>query len=226
MNVFARHSNRRAGWFWRNRWGLGLLPLATVAALAASSDRVKTYWWEADLHDRLAATQGEWFAFSQPYQLDTGEEVMSLRVRLDSIRTMSAQEVAGTQSYTPTELPAGSRAVEVAMSFEVDPATPVGGCAAALRGQDGTRYDYMFTIVGDGEAGSVCAPVETPGPDVSLGKLEMPGPDQQPRPQAYTVKRAYVIPEDAVITEVDLWWGPPRYIAFRAASESAQAQAG
>lgn len=216
MNGFARHSNRRTGWLSRNRWGLGLMPLATVLALAASSDRVKTYWWEADLHDPVVAEQGEWMEYSQPYELDDGEHVMSLRVRLDSVRTMTDAEVSA--GSLGTELPEGTRAVQVTLSVAADPGMPVAGCQGQLRGDDGTRYAYQQSLVGEIEAGSVCVPVSTPGPLTTFGKLEMPGPDEEPRPPEYSVKRAWVIPKDAVVNQFDLWWETPEYIAFRAGS--------
>ncbi|GAB3264046.1 hypothetical protein [Kineosporia babensis] len=215
MNVFARHSNRSTGWLSRNRWGLGLLPLAVVLALAASSDRVKPYWWDSDLHEPQPAVQGEWFSHSEPYELKTGEQTMSLRLRLDSVRTMSEQELADPLGE---ELPPGTKAVEVTMSFEADPGTPLGGCQAMVRDQDGTQYTYQQDRVGAVEAGSPCTPVGAGGPSVLFGELEMPGPDDKERPEKYSVKRAWVLPEKAVVTEVDLWWTVPQYIAFRAGS--------
>lgn len=109
MRGISRHSNRKLGWFSRNKWGLGLLPLATVLALAASSDRVKPYFWEADLHEPVPVALGEWVSYSEPYILDTGEETMTLRTRLDSVRTLSAAEPPGRWTTSCRRTPPRSR---------------------------------------------------------------------------------------------------------------------
>ncbi|GLY32980.1 hypothetical protein [Kineosporia sp. NBRC 101731] len=210
-----RHSNRETGWLSRNRWGLGLLPLATVCALAASSDRVKPYWWDADLHEPVPAAQGEWLGYSQPYTLDDGEHVMSLRARLDSVHRLSAEEAAGATGYV---LPAGAVAVRVTLSVQADPATPLTGCSMALRDADGNRYTYVPTLVADGQPTSPCVPADAPGPNATFGELSMPGPDEQQRPASYTVTPVWVVPAAATFTEADLWWDLPEYIAFRASS--------
>ena len=214
MNGVARHSNRQLGWLSRNRWGLGLLPLATVLALAASSDRVKTYFWEADLHEPQVVEQGEWVSYSEPYTLETGEKIMSLRARLESVRTLSAEEATGSMNY---RMPEKTSAVEVTLAVEADPATPLVGCSMALRDKAGNRYTFQSTQVAGGQPTSVCVPADATGPTTLFGKVEMPEPDEKQRPAKYTVKPVWVIPADADVTEVDLWWEIPHYLAFRAA---------
>ena len=215
MNGLSRHSTRRMGWLFRNRWGLGLLPLATVLALVTSSDRVKTYFWDSDLHEPLITAQGEWRDYSEPYTLDDGTHTMALRARLDSVRTLTDEQAAGPAGY---RLPEGTAAVQVELSVTADPNTPLTGCSMALRDRDGNQYTYLATEVGGGQPTSSCVPAGTPGPNAALGKLSEPFPDEKPRPKQYTVKPVWVIPDDVTVTEVDLWWTIPQYISFRAAT--------
>ncbi len=212
MTALGRHFNGRVGWLARNRWGLGLLPLALVLALAASSDRVKTYFWDSDLHEPLVTAQGAWRPYSEPYTLDDGEHTMSLKARLDAVGPLTAQQAAGPYSYV---LPSGTAAVQVELSVQADPNTPLTGCQMALRDADGNQYTYEATDVAGGQPTSSCVPADTPGPNASLGQLSEPDPDQKPRPAQYTVKPIWVIPAGVRITEVDLWWTIPKYLAFR-----------
>lgn len=214
MKVFARHSNRNTGWFFRNRWGLGLLPLATVLAMGASSDRVKTYFWDADLHQPIVVGQGEWVEYSEPYELDDGEGTMTVQARLDGVRELGAEEARGEFDY---QMPANSVAVEATLSFRADPDTPLRGCQIQARDQAGTRYAYQLLLVAGGQSTYACVPDESPGPSTLFGKLEMPGPDEPERPAEYTIKRVWVVPEGTGITQVDLWWTPPDYLSFRTA---------
>jgi hypothetical protein len=213
MTGLGRHFNGQVGWLARNRWGLGLLPLALVLAMGASSDRVKTYFWDSDLHEPLVTAQGEWRSYSEPYTLDDGEHTMSLKARLDSVAPLTAQQAAGPYSY---ELPDGTTAVQVELSIQADPGTPLTGCSMALRDGDGNQYTYQATDVAGGQPTSSCVPADTPGPNTALGQLSEPDPDQKPRPAQYTVKPIWVIPAGVKITEVDLWWTIPKYVAFRA----------
>ncbi|MBT0770864.1 hypothetical protein KIH74_18115 [Kineosporia sp. J2-2] len=213
--VLMRHSNRRTGWLSRNRWGLGLLPLAAVLALGASSDRVKTYYWDADLHQPTVARKGVWLDYAEPYTDSTGDNVRKVSLKLDSVRRLSAQEATGSLSY---EMPEGTAAVEVTFSVESDPQTPLFGCQAALRDTAGNRYFYLVTNVAGGQDIPVCTPRDAPGPYDLLGKRAEPMDGESPRPASYTVTRVWVVPADAEYTELDLWWDTPRYVAFRAGS--------
>ncbi|GAB6898197.1 hypothetical protein [Kineosporia succinea] len=215
MSRSIRHLDRELGWLTRNRWGLGVLPIALLCALAASSDRVKTYWWDSELHEARPAAQGEWFAYSQPYELTDGEHTMSLKARLDAVEPLSAAEATGSMDY---QLPDGAVAVRVTLSVRADPATSLTGCSMALRDDAGNRYSYVATLAAGGQPTSPCVPADSPGPVVLMKELRMPAADEQPRPASYTVTPVWVVPASAKLTEVDLWWEMPEYIAFRTAN--------
>ena len=117
----VRHARHTPTWLRRNRWGLLALPFALVASLAASSDRVKLYFWDEDLHQPHRAVQGAWLDFRDTYSDSNGEHPMQVKVQLEGVR-----EATGLwQSTSPLDLPAGTQAVEVELSLEADPRLPL-----------------------------------------------------------------------------------------------------
>jgi hypothetical protein len=208
-----RHAMYRLGWFGRNRWGLLLLPVAVTAALAASSDRVQLYFWDEGLHQPTTGTAGKWVDFRDTYNDRDGDHPFQVRVRLDSV----APARTGWQSTSALELPSGSRALTVNLSLEADPALPLTVCKLALRDAAGTRYDYQFNT---GEQPiSPCVPPDARGPNAAVlpsdPKPSAAGADGQPaRPAAWTVAPVIIVPTGVNVTEVDLWWELPDYVAL------------
>jgi hypothetical protein len=205
-----RHALRAPGWRLRNRWGLLLLPLATVAALAASSDRVLLYFWEEGLHRPTTGPAQQWVSFHDSYNDSNGDHQRNVRVRLDSVRPVTTL----WQSSTPADLPPASTALAVTLSLQADSELPLTPCHLALRDADGNRYDYLPNAGGD-QPISPCVPPDAPGPNAALGDFDTaPDPDARPRPAGWTVSPVIVLPAGVRVTEVDLWWEMPNYVAL------------
>ncbi|MBB2921135.1 hypothetical protein [Cellulomonas cellasea] len=205
----------RRGWWRRNRWALAALPVALVAALAASSDRVASYYWHAGLHDARTAGHGEWLELHDEYTDAQGTHERVVRVRLD--RTAALTPAALRQAGV--EVPRGARAVQVTLSLEADPDLPLALCRLALRDADGTRYDYEGPDAGEVTTArpiSPCVPGDTPGPSESVGRLDalLSADERDPRPRSWTVEPVVVVPDDARVDEVLLWWREPVYVAL------------
>jgi hypothetical protein len=206
-----RHALHRPGWSRRNRWGLLVLPLAVAAALAGSSDRVQLYFWESGLHHPTSGSAGQWVSFADDYTDSNGTHQRQLRVRLDSVRPVTAP----WQSTDPFRLPPASRAVAVTLSLEADAGLPLSTCSLGLRDAAGTRYDYLPTLGGVNQPVSPCVPPDTPGPDVAMGDLPASSdPDAKPRPSTWTVSPVIIVPAGVRLNEVDLWWQMPAYVAL------------
>ena len=206
-----RHALYAPGWTRRNRWGLVALPLALAAALVASSDRVKLYFWDEGLHQPQRGTQGAWLDFRDTYTDSEGEHPLAVRVRLDSV----APATSGRMATTPLELPPGTKAVTVSLSLEADPALPLSGCRLAVRDAAGTRYDYLSEIGGN-QPFSPCVPPDAPGPDRALGDLDK-GRDtssEPARPRSWTVQPVITLPSDVDVADVVLWWDLPDYASL------------
>ncbi|WP_258723856.1 hypothetical protein [Cellulomonas sp. NS3] len=205
------------GWWARNRWPLAALPVALVAALGASSDRVSTYYWHSGLHDERAADRGERLTLHDEYTDGDGTHERTLRVRLDRTESLTPADVRATG----VDVPPGARAVQVTLSLEADPDVPLASCRLALRDEDGTRYGYRppgFESVRSAAARPMypCVPDETPGPFESLGALDDAlTPDDSPaRPASWTVEPVVVVPDGARVEAALLWWREPVYVAL------------
>jgi hypothetical protein len=206
-----RHALRRPGWSRRNRWGLLVLPLATAAALAGSSDRVQLYFWEGGLHHATAGPAGQWVSFHDSYTDSNGPHERRVRVRLDSVRP------ATTPWHTtdPLRLGPGSTALAVTLTLEADVDLPLSVCSLGLRDGAGTRYDYLPGVGDANQPVSPCVPPDAPGPDTAMGDLTAaPDPDSAPRPRTWSVSPVIVVPAGVKISEVDLWWQLPNYVAL------------
>lgn len=208
-----RHALRGSGWSRRNRWGLATLPLAVVAALVASSDRVQLYFWEEGLRRPQSAVQGSWVDFRDTYTDAEGEHVREVRVRLDGVEPATTP----WESTEPVELPPGTRALTVRLSLTAGPDLPLSVCSLAVRDADGTRYDYLSGVAGMAQPVSPCVPPDAPGPFPAMGDLDLKGAagdDEPRRPASWTVAPVIVVPDDAEISEVVLWWEMPDYVAL------------
>jgi hypothetical protein len=211
----VRHALHAPTWTRRNRWGLLALPFALVAALAASSDRVKLYFWDEGLHQPHRAVQGAWLDFRDTYSDSDGEHPLEVKVRLDGVR----EAIALWQSPSPLELPAGARAVEVELSLEADPKLPLSTCKLAVRDAGGTRYEYL-TDIGGAQPFSPCVPPDAPGPQRALGDLDKgrDTSDEPARPPVWTVKPVITLPAGVEVSDVVLWWDLPDYAELAVSS--------
>lgn len=195
---------RPPGWWRRNRWGLVALPVTVVAALAAGSYRVETYWWLEKPRDLQHAERGEWVTFSAAQYDRTGDVPFTVRVRLDGVRPADAPFGADD----PLEPPAGVRAVAVDLSLAAAPDVPLTGCELVVRDASGTEYGYESASPSITQASSPCVPPEARGPDLDL--IEGLDPDTGPRrPGEWSVSPVVLLPDGVEVTEVLLSWGPP-----------------
>jgi hypothetical protein len=210
MSTPLRHALRRVGWSRRNLWGLMVLPLAAAAALGASSDRVKLYFWEEGLHHPTSGVEHLWVSVHDSYPDSDGDHRRSVRVRLDSLQSTTVP----WQSTDPFTLAPGTSALKVTLDLAADSRLPLKTCGLALRDSHGNRYDYRFDMAGVNQPVSPCVPPNSPGPDPALGDLKLaPDPSEQPRPAGWTVSPVIVVPANVTVTEVDLWWQMPDYVA-------------
>jgi hypothetical protein len=196
-------------WWRRNRWGVIGLPFALVAALVASSDRVSSYYWHEGLHDPQQAEPGEWLEYRDVLFDGAGEHPLEVAIHLDGTATTTQP----WDSEIPFELPDGARAIRVDLTLRAAPDMILRGCFLALRGSDGTRYDYANDAAGSLQPSSPCVPQLTPGPSPSLGAIDADlSPDgSEARPETWSVAPVVIVPEDADITEVLVWWQQPAY---------------
>ncbi len=197
-------------WWRRNRWALLGLPPALAAALVASSDRVGTYYWDVGLHDATRAPAGVWLEHRALIFSDAsgeaGELPIEVGLRLDGL-------TGTTQGWEADSLvlPAGARAIQVDLSLRAGPDVPLRTCSLALRDADGTRYDYTWDAAGAYQPSSPCVPPLTPGPWAAFGGDTAV---DDPRPAEWSVAPVVVVPEDADIVEVLVWWEMPAYVAL------------
>lgn len=199
---------RTPGWWRRNRWGLVALPVAVVAALAASSYRVEAQWWLEKPRDLVHAEQGEWVTFSSSQYDRNGDLPFSVRVRLEGVRP--AEELFGpiSEDYE-LEPPAGVQAVAVDLELSAPPDVPLTTCDLVVRDTDGTEYDYQISSPSiENQATSPCVPPDARGPELDL--IEGLDPDIGPRrPDVWTVSPVVMLPEGVEVASVLLSWGPP-----------------
>ena len=194
-------------WWQRNRWALVALLPALALALVASSDRVSTYYWSADLHDARPGARGAWLEHRDRVNEVSGERAITLGVRLDGVHRTDA----GWESIVPLSLPPGTRAVRVDLTLRADPDEPMRTCQLAVRDADGTRYDYDWAAAGGSQPVSPCVPPEAPGPFPEMQGIA-PDPEELERPPEWRVAPVLIVPQDVEITEVLLWWAPPTYL--------------
>jgi hypothetical protein len=197
-----------AGWWHRNRWALVALPVALALTLVASGDRVRTLWWQEDLHSPTTVAAGGTAHFHQRvYDGLGGTMPIDVSVQLDGV---------GDATTLPRdmELPDDTRAVQVDLTLSADPDQVLSACQLAVRDAAGTRYEYVSNAWGAFQAVVPCVPEDSPGPEPSLGNLDdtLSDPEHDPRPATWSVSRVVVVPAGTEVTDVVLWWQKPQYL--------------
>lgn len=196
-------------WWRRNRLALGLLPVVTVLALAASSSRVEPFWWDAGFHARAEVTD------ATAHLVDTYDDgvlqySIEARYRLAGVRPARPAELADSP------LPEGLAAWAVTLEVEADPESVLVGCTVGLVDTDGALYraDDAVLLAGTSWGQSRCVPEDAPGPryrPFSTAPPERP-PGTPRRPSDYTVTTVVATPEDVEIDAVRVWYGLPTYV--------------
>ena len=118
-------------------------------------------------------------------------------------------------SEKPVTKPLGSSLWRVRLHFRADPDIVLRGCHVAIMDKRGNRYeeetsDYQT----DGTTPTyLCAPEDTPGPQVQVGSTAPPAlePGDDPRPRSYDTDSYITTTDSAVPTSVRVWFFPPKY---------------
>lgn len=197
-------------WWRRERIGLVLLPVALIAAMAASSSRIHEYWWDRGFHD--AAPRSAQGVVSIADEYDDGFLRYPIEADISLLSAEPVTELPG--AYRPARVPTGSRLWEVRLQWDADPSVSLTGCSVALVEDD--RLFVARTL--DFDAGAptaveACVPDETPGPKPVLGSTAAPAvtAGESPRPQRWTTRTYVVAPTDAEPESVRVWWLLPTY---------------
>ena len=164
-----RHALHRPGWTRRNRWGLLALPLALAAALAASSDRVKLYFWDEGLRQPQRAAQGDVAGLPATRYTRQRGRAPAQGEGAAGRRAAGGHAVAvdvAARSCRPAR-----RRSRWSSAWRPTPDLPLSACRLAVRDAEGTRYDYLAEL-GSAQPFSPCVPPDAPGPNRALGELD------------------------------------------------------
>ncbi|MGA9748135.1 MAG: hypothetical protein WBQ50_11825 [Nocardioides sp.] len=206
------------GWLKRNRWGVVALPVVGVLAVGANSYRLQDYWWDRDLRSATVADGADFVSYTQDYDDSIGATSRTFQVRVGEIAPTETidSEVGDVLGEEPVVVPAGARALAVRLDFEAEPDQALYGCQLALEDVDGNRYVFDSTQEGIDQDPFPCLPFETPGPRVPFfeGQTREVVAGEE-RPATWSTEPVLVVPEDAEISRVLLWWETPDYLALR-----------
>lgn len=195
-------------WLRSNRWWLAGLPLAVVAMVAASSYQVRTFWWSTGLHHTVASAEpGRAVTATLDYADSVGPTSRTLTASAVGIETVD--EVPSTLVDAPP-VPDGSRAVAVTLDLSADPDQSLVGCQLLLVDDEGRRYG----IPDDSGQDSPCVPAGQEGPSRPISATDRRGEvlEGHDRPGSWTVAPVFLVPDDATITTVLLWWEYPDHL--------------
>jgi hypothetical protein len=201
----------RAGWWRTNRWWLPVLPVALVAMVVASSSNVREFWWETGLHHELASARpGEPVRVTDPYEDALGPTSRTFTVSLAGLEERPVfpyDDAAGERA--PAD---GLRAVAARLDWEAEPDQVLELCQVSLLDSEGRRYD----LLPDTDQAPACVPEGRGGPVTALSGTQERGtvPKGQDRPPTWSTEPVFLVPTDAEVTRVLVWWSPPDYAAL------------
>lgn len=202
-----------SSWLRRNRWGLLGLPLAASLAVTANAQRLPDYWWNTELrHAGVTGSEGQWTTWSDTFTDAAGEGTRTVTVKVASAEPTDSAESRG--EIERLDLPADIAAIRVSMDFQADADQVLFGCRLALIDEDGNRYVYRPTVGTVTQDMWPCLRTDQTGPRPSISAGEprtaMLG---EARPPQWTTQPAVLVPRDARLTQVLLWWEEPDYLA-------------
>ncbi|WP_205471579.1 hypothetical protein [Nocardioides sp. SYSU D00038] len=199
-------------WWRRNRVWLALLPVVLLALGAAASYRVADYWWNVEPHEVIARGEpGRALTFTDDYEDALGETSRTLTVEVVDVAELDAVPVRRLDD--PVPLSDDARVVRVTMDWEADPDQGLRGCTVALRDSRGRTHRLSSA----GLRFASCLPSEGGGPLVPSAVDDAAGrsvPDGEERLPAWRTRPVFVVPQDAEITEVLLWWQLPEHVVL------------
>lgn len=206
-----------SSWWRRNRWGMMLLPVALVVALAAGSSRIHAYWWVRGFHAQAPVTDG---VASLTDEYDDGHLRYPIEARF---RVASFAPAPDVTLDNDDPLPDGLRAWRLRFAVEADPDIVLSGCSVAV-------VDSAGNVIREDDSGlglnqfnvSRCVPEDTPGPGVDVGSTDPPKLDdgESPRPRTFTTDTVFVLPEESTPRAVRLWYFLPNYVELPVSGSS------
>lgn len=212
-------------WLRRNRWGLILLPVALLLAVAASSSRLVHFWLPYVASDVTTGGVGEKVHLSQEWLDRLGRHQRDVDVtitgveRTDVIRDWDGEDVPG-------EGPKGTTLWRVSMTLAAEPDQVLRGCVVEIEDTQGRRFQYDSMHVTPAELKlSACLNPDEEGPSFAFtDKDASPSPTtstdastsaldtERPRPPRWDTVADIILPSDAVPAKVRIWWDLPTVI--------------
>ncbi|XVX18595.1 hypothetical protein ACQP1U_09485 [Actinomycetota bacterium] len=203
-------THRRPGF--RQQYGRTLLalPVALALALGLSSQRVKTYWWDAAPRDRVEVAADGWASLTNRYEDARGWHDDRMRLRVTETRRVTT-EVLDHPRATPraVTVPAGQSLWRLTLRVEADPAAYLS-CQGEIRDAAGRSYSPGLQMFTNGSSTlEVCDSIESPGPGLAVTERSTPDPSAARRPTSYD-RYVYVsMPESASPATLVVWFTPP-----------------
>lgn len=202
-------------WRKRNRIGLLLLPAALILAVAGSSSRIDDYYWTQGLHQPERADAKGVVDFVDTY--DDGFKSYPIRTRISLVSVEKADSIPSSfdGADKPVTIPTGAALWHVRLHFDTDPSIVMSGCHVAIMDKAGNRFEQSASqFQSEGSTPIyLCAPDDTPGPQVKVGSTSKPAlePGDKPRPQTYGTDCYITTPDSTVPTSVRVWFFQPKY---------------
>ncbi len=204
--------SRSRSWLRANRWWLVVLPVALVLAVAASSYRVRTFWYDDGFHHRAATSDaGQYVRVVNHFEDAIGRTTRTFRVRANGLTELNTVPDDLEEAGRPT--PRGATAYGVDLEFTADPGQDLNACRVVLVDEDGRKFGGSDTdLLGQV---NLCVPDETPGPRTPLFAKDQRGlleEGQDPRPESWSIGPVVLVPKGAVIRSVQISFTPPDYV--------------
>ena len=199
-------------WARSNRWWLVALPVAVLLAVAASSYRVRTFWYEQGFHHRAAtAKPGAYLRVVEGFEDGVGKTTRTFRVRVTGLTELTTVPDGVEPAGKPT--PKGATAYRVDLELTADPDQDLNACRVVLVDENGRKYGGSDTdLLGQV---NLCVPDETPGPRTPLLKGDERGrlaEGQDPRPESWSIGPVVLVRKGADIRSVQISFTPPDYV--------------
>ena len=199
-------------WLRLNRWWLLALPFALAGTVAATAYNVKVFWYESGLHHRLAlAERGEFVEVTAEYDDAHGPPRAPCASGSGAIGHDADLPHRGRRPRTAGRARGGVRPARLRGRPRGDPELLQrhrGGRARADGTTCRTARARRRLVCSDGQG----------GPSLAITKDTERGfvPEGEDRPEAWSVAPVFLLPADAEIARVLVWWENPDYVELPA----------
>ena len=191
------------------------IPLALVAAMGASSQRLVDRWWPSFPHDRLPAAADGSVHLRDTLTDARGTHPREVTMRLVSLESVTDYREGPGAASQPVTLPQGQVMWRLSVHFEADPDTVLGACFVKVRDAAGREYSPgVARAVKDVLAYTSCTPPGAPGPMPALSEDEPATAASPARPAGYDRWYPVILPSGVRPTAVRVWFDTPRYAEF------------